>query len=279
MLKHSTLVVAVALFSACSSSHPNDGPTDGGSNQDAHVTGDAGSHDDGGADAGSDGGVCGLASASIQVVAQPGPTSVWTVEECSASPSSPDPMGSTVRSSVAVPGANGIRITIDRCPGADEDCTCEYTVHNVGVDIEFSGIGETLSLALAPNAISLSRTDVCECLGCPCSIAPVFFAADSTINEIPVAHESLDFSVAPASCMSPPDASGNFAVRQPIRLTLGGVSTQTLVADEGETEADDAGQTLRVIRSNEIECPACGGFAASARAWVFWKERGDVATF
>lgn len=262
---------AIPLIVACSSSHRNGAVADAGS--------DSGSDTDSGSDSGtdsgpnSDSGTCSFSTTTISIAARPTSTSSWSAEQCGASVLGTD-FFNAVPTSVVTNGAiNGVDVTLDRCPAADADCGCVYSLANVGTDVRLSGVlGSAVNGQLAPNALVLDRLNLCECAGCPCSVPVVLLVADAPTSAIPVDHSGVDIQPQTASCtVTNPDTTSQS--RQRLAVLLAGISSvPVLTADEGESNTTEQGFNLRVVRSSEIECPFCGGRGPSSRAFIFWQD-------
>lgn len=227
---------------------------------------------DAGVDLGYDGGeTCGLSTTEIAIVANAVEGADWSDEECGAAVTGTTYFDGTLTSISADAAHNGIVLRIDRCPNADADCRCDYTIANIRADVAASGVTVPNQIRgqLAENAISLQQLTVCECAACPCASPLFFFAARAAIGSIPV-DPGASFGLGATTC-SDGEGLAPHNERQSIAFGLFGLSTPDATVDEGETVALETGFAVRVINSHEFVCPPCGGVGPTLRSWAAWR--------
>jgi len=173
----------------------------------------------------------------------------------------------------ASPADDGLRLRFDFCPAADADCRCDVVVSNVGTEraADITPLASAIvdlqvgdGPMLAPS-ITVQRTAVCDCLGCPCSYSLHFHAASGMTFPGASVAPGLSFSSGAAVC-------------EPSGCEFGGTSALHVVADTGEGDVA-AGTTLdlgafhvRSVRDVEVlaPCAACAGCASPYGAWLAW---------
>lgn len=282
------LIFLATLLAGCSSTHSTtetDAGADaasGDASADAFVSDDAAADasvdafvgEDAAVDLGSDASSsCELSDTEISVTAHAVEDADWSDEQCALAVTGTEYFDATLTSITADAEHNGIVLRIDRCPNADGDCRCDYTVANIGTDVATRPISlpQQVRGQLAENAISLQRLTICECAACPCASPLFFFAARAAIGSIPVDSGAF-FGVGAATCSDGTGGVESHNERQPIEFDLFDLSSPDATVDEGQTANLEFGVSVRVLSSHEYICPACGGVGPALRSWAAWQQ-------
>jgi hypothetical protein len=193
--------------------------------------------------------------------------------------------GAVIYEVETVPAERGIRLALDLCPDADDDCRCSVFVSGVGSDLAGrirTGGGRVLG-QIAPHFIILEDADVvcATCEGCVCPAAGlVLYAADAHPNVPPATPSTVSFSIGTESCHTDPEPDWCWSERHRVRMTENvgflAVVPEVIEVDENlEGRMMRNGVWLRVRRSSRLICrdrPPGPRDPGPPAAWVAWME-------
>jgi hypothetical protein len=169
---------------------------------------------------------------------------------------------------------DGLRLSIDTCPDADDDCRCAVTVlgGHAGLAGEIARPVGAVTATFAETGVLIEQ----QSSGCPmddfsCVPTLVFAAMDGSLDAPPIDPASLDVYWGDAPERGPDCASTGFA------LTLtswasgfpGPIGTEYTGVVEGVPQRmPENGVTFRAVRANVRACP--DERVARTAAWTAW---------
>ena len=177
---------------------------------------------------------------------------------------------------------SGVRLSIDLCPLADDDCRCAVTVTGIderaASEIRLPGASGEVAVVLHEQGVLVESHDPsCPMDDFSCVRYPVLAAASGMLESPPVDPSAIDLAWGDDICSAPAPDVGPDCSRSSFGVVLtawvsgfpGPIGTEMSFAP-GETRSiDELGTVFQLARAGMTSCPDTR--VARTAAWALWR--------
>lgn len=181
------------------------------------------------------------------------------------------------------PAGDGVRLSVDLCPLADDDCRCAIVVGAIGADLADRVIAPmNVRGRVDPQLVFLEQSDTpCDaCVDCWCPAPVALYAADGHPDAPPAIPSAVSFATGEEVCRTEWSAGDCGSARHRLRMIENtgplAVVPEMVEVDEGdEARLTRTNIFIRNRRSTETWCPdweRIPPLPGPTAFWVAWSE-------
>ncbi len=178
------------------------------------------------------------------------------------------------------PEGGALRLRLDLCPNADDDCRCDVTVRGVreGLHAELAAPSGAVTVQLGQNGVAIEQPADCEPapepVGC---VSTLYFAAmDGLVASPPIDPDALDVRVGEPTCSRSAPELGEACSASVMELVVtawvsgfpGAIGTEQIVGEGEIVPLDSGAGVFHAIRTSVVSCPDAR--VAPTAAWAAW---------